>query len=86
MAEQEFQNQGAAPQGDEKVMVYSGNNHAPVAAGKTVAEIRKQTKKVLNIGPDTKALVNGALVEDEESFVVQAGMQVEFVKAAGQKG
>jgi hypothetical protein len=62
------------------------SNTSVYGVGKTVADLRGQCKKALNIDPTMKALVDGITVEDESTFVLQEGQELEFVKLAGQKG
>ena len=86
MAAEEFEIGGTAENAGT-VQVSCGSNSIPYAgAGKSVADIRNNLKKVINIGTDTRVLVNGVLVDDEKEFIIQSGMSIEFVKEAGQKG
>ena len=53
-------------------------------AGRTVSDVRQAVRQALNISPQAVAVVNGR--EVEESFVLLAGQQLEFVRLAGEKG
>ncbi len=56
------------------------------AEGKTIGEAIKTFGQVLNIPKENcTILVNGDEVEDKDT-VINAGDEVEFVKAAGEKG
>lgn len=66
------------------VKVVCGANEQEVAAGLSVAEVRKDQKEILNIADDADALVNGDKVD--EDYILEEGDQLEFVKAAGDKG
>ena len=85
MAEQ-FEQDGAAQESTGTITISCGSNSVSHAAGKSVADLRSKLGTVLNIGSDTRAMVNGSLVADEATFVVSDGMTVEFIKEAGQKG
>ncbi len=52
--------------------------------GTTVREIWKNLEQVFNIPRDAVVTVNGTRVDD--TFVVHAGDELEFTKAAGVKG
>ncbi len=52
--------------------------------GKTVGEVRKTLRDILNIPDGARALVQGEEVDD--SYVLEVGDSLEFVKPAGQKG
>lgn len=85
MAEKSMENTGAS-ENVGTISVACGSNSIVNAAGSSVADLRNKLKKVLNIDPNTRALVNGAVVTDEASFIVQDGMTLEFVKESGVKG
>lgn len=53
-------------------------------AGRTVADVRQALRQALNISPQAVAVVDGREVED--TFALQAGQQLEFVRLAGEKG
>jgi molybdopterin converting factor small subunit len=56
------------------------------AEGKTISEAIRSYGQVLNIPKDNcKILVNGDEIEDNDT-VIDADDEVEFVKAAGEKG
>lgn len=52
--------------------------------GKTVGSVRKSLREVFNIPGDADALVGGKEVGDD--FVLDGGMNLEFLKEAGVKG
>jgi molybdopterin converting factor small subunit len=52
--------------------------------GKTVADIRKELKHVLNVPEGAQARVNSKLVDD--NYVIKEEDVIEFVKVSGQKG
>jgi hypothetical protein len=84
MAEQE---KAQAKAVDLTTVVKCGISNATVyGVGKSVADLRGQCKKAVNISPDMKAMVDGIAVEDEATFIISEGQEVEFVKLAGQKG
>lgn len=56
---------------------------APLA-GRTVADVRAMLAQALNIDPTAHAVANGDGVA--EDYVLGEGDEVEFVKAAGEKG
>ena len=53
--------------------------------GKTIAEVRNELGAILNIPSNPTILVNGEPVNDE-STRLENDDEVEFVKAAGEKG
>ena len=53
-------------------------------AGRTVADVRQALRQALNISPQAVAIVDGR--EVEESTILVAGQQLEFVRLAGEKG
>lgn len=68
-----------------KVRVVHGSNEQYFElSGKQVGSVRKSLKEVFNIPSDAKAYVNGEEVTD--SFVLEAGVSLEFSKTAGVKG
>jgi molybdopterin converting factor small subunit len=52
--------------------------------GKTVADVRAMLAQALNIDPQANSLINGESVE--ANIVLSDGDELEFVKAAGEKG
>ena len=52
--------------------------------GKSVAEVRGMLSQALNIAADARPVVNGA--NTDESYILCEGDELEFVKAAGEKG
>jgi len=76
----------APPTGtQETVRVIYGVHSLDVnIAGRTVGEIRAALRQALNIGPQAVAVVDGH--EVMESFVLQTGGILEFVRLAGEKG
>ena len=52
--------------------------------GKSVGEVRRTLRDILNIPEGARALVNGETVED--NYKLALGDSLEFVKPAGQKG
>jgi hypothetical protein len=55
-------------------------------AGKTVAQIKREFKSVLNLPNDVKALVNGVEVQNADNYFLNTTDTLEFVKTAGEKG
>lgn len=53
-------------------------------AGRTVGEVRATLRQALNIGPQAIAVVDGR--EVLETFILQVGEVLEFVRLAGEKG
>ena len=53
--------------------------------GKTVAEVRTELGVILNIPANAKVLINDDEATDE-STILENDDEVEFVKAAGEKG
>ena len=53
-------------------------------AGRTVSDVLQALRQALNISPQAVAVVDGR--EVEESFILLAGQQLEFVRLAGEKG
>lgn len=76
---------GGPPTVQDQVRVLYGV-HALEAnlAGRTVADVRKALRQALNISSQAVAVVDGQ--EVEESFILLAGHQLEFVRLAGEKG
>ncbi len=52
--------------------------------GRSVGEVRTQLRQALNIGPRAIAVVDGR--EVMESYILQSGEVLEFVRLAGEKG
>ena len=52
--------------------------------GKTVGSVKKSLREVFNIPGDAEALIDGKNVQDD--FILEGGMNLEFVKEAGVKG
>ncbi len=70
---------------EETVKVIYGVHSLEVnIAGRTVEEVRNALKQALNIGPRAIAVVDGQ--EVMESYILQAGETLEFVRMAGEKG
>lgn len=68
-----------------KVRVIHGANEGYYdLEGKTVGSVKKSLREVFNIPGDADALIGGKEVQDD--FVLEAGMNLEFSKDAGQKG
>ena len=53
--------------------------------GKTVAQLRNELGAVLNVPANPTILLNAEPIDDEET-VLEDGDELEFVKAAGEKG
>lgn len=75
-----------ASQAMNKVRVVHGANeqYFENLDGKTVGQVRKSLREVFNIPGDADALIKGKSVGDD--FVLEGGMNLEFVKEAGIKG
>ena len=69
---------------DTTKVIYGVNELDLELAGKPVSEIWKVLEQVFNIPRDTVVTVNGTRVDD--TWVVEAGDELEFTKAAGVKG
>lgn len=69
----------------DKVRVVHGSNdgYFPMV-GKTVGDVRKGLKDTFNLPGDANAEVDGKQVGDD--FILGAGQNLEFSKAAGTKG
>lgn len=69
-----------------KVRVVNGANeqYFDNLEGKTVGSVRKSLREVFNIAGDASALVGGKDVGDD--FILEGGMNLEFIKEAGVKG
>jgi hypothetical protein len=69
-----------------KVRVVHGANerYFDNLEGKTVGMVRKSLREAFNIPSDAEALISGKAVQDD--FVLEGGMNLEFVKEAGVKG
>jgi hypothetical protein len=69
-----------------KVRVVHGANeqYFDSLEGKTVGTVKKSLREVFNIPSDADALVSGKSVGDD--FILEGGMNLEFVKEAGVKG
>jgi hypothetical protein len=65
-------------------VIYGVHSLDANVAGRTVGEIRAALRQALNIGPQAVAVVDGQ--EVKESFVLQTGEILEFVRLAGEKG
>lgn len=70
----------------EKVRVVHGANeqYFDSLEGKTVGTVKKSLREVFNIPSDAEALISGKQVGDD--FILEGGMNLEFVKEAGVKG
>lgn len=66
------------------VTVRSGSQKVDVAAGSSVASIRSTVEAMLNIDPNAKPYVGGAVVSD--GYVPTPGTEIRFVVSQGQKG
>ncbi len=73
----------SATQGQVRVL-YGVHSLEATLAGRTVADVRHALRQALNISPQAVAVVDGLQVE--ESFILLAGQQLEFVRLAGEKG
>ena len=70
---------------EEKVRVIYGVHSLDVTiAGRNVGEVRHALKQALNISPLAIAVVDGR--EVLESYILQAGQLLEFVRLSGEKG
>jgi len=69
-----------------KVRVVNGANeqYFDNIAGKNVGSVRKSLREVFNIPGDASALVGGKEVQDD--FILEGGMNLEFIKESGVKG
>lgn len=69
---------------DDDVQVTSGASSGRYkVAGQTVADVRKKLATMLNIDPSAESRVNNAAVP--ETYVLEAGDRLEFVKKSGDK-
>jgi hypothetical protein len=55
-------------------------------AGQTISAVRRYLTEGLNIGSDVNALINGEAPKGGETYVLQPGDNLEFVKQSGRKG
>jgi hypothetical protein len=69
-----------------KVRVVNGANeqYFDNLEGKNVGSVRKSLREVFNIPGDASALIGGKEVGDD--FILEGGMNLEFIKEAGVKG
>ena len=76
----------AAKSVTQKVRVVHGVNeqYFDNLEGKTVGSVKKSLREVFNIPGDAEALIEGKAVQDD--FILEGGMNLEFVKEAGVKG
>lgn len=65
-------------------VIYGVHSLEASIAGRSVGEVRTALKQALNIGPQAVAVVDGR--EILESYMLQAGEVLEFVRLAGEKG
>ncbi len=65
-------------------IIYGVHSLEVEIAGRTVGEVRGQLSQALNIGPRAIAVVDGR--EVMESYILQSGEVLEFVRLAGEKG
>ncbi|MFQ5846867.1 MAG: hypothetical protein ACE5IQ_04240 [Candidatus Methylomirabilales bacterium] len=76
---------GSPTQAQEPVRVIYGVHSLEVnIAGRSVGDVRAALRQALNIGPQAVAVVGGR--EVVESYLLQAGEVLEFVRLAGEKG
>lgn len=70
----------------QKVRVVHGANeqYFDNLEGKTVGSVKKSLREVFNIPGDASSLIGGKEVQDD--FILEGGMNLEFVKEAGVKG
>ena len=66
------------------VVVICGANKENVAPGQTIAQVREGLGDALNIPEDAMVLVSGDRMED--TYRLQEGDQVEFIRPSGDKG
>lgn len=70
---------------EETVRVIYGVHSLDVnIAGRSVGDVRAALRQALNIGPRAVAVVDGR--EVLESYILQTGEILEFVRLAGEKG
>ncbi|MFQ5532502.1 MAG: hypothetical protein ACE5EP_01485 [Candidatus Methylomirabilales bacterium] len=70
---------------EETVKVVYGVHSLDVnIAGRSVGDVRAALRQALNIGPRAIPVVDGR--EVFESYILQAGEVLEFVRLAGEKG
>jgi len=69
---------------DQVRVLYGVHSLEADLAGRTVADVRQALRQALNISPQAVALVDGR--EVEESVILLAGQELEFVRLAGEKG
>lgn len=76
----------AAKSVTQKVRVVHGVNeqYFDNLDGKTVGSVKKSLREVFNIPGDAESLIEGKAVQDD--FILEGGMNLEFVKEAGIKG
>lgn len=76
----------AASTVSDKIRVVHGANEMYFSnlGGKTVGTIKKSLREVMNIPSDADAVIGQKTVGDD--FVLENGMNLEFVKEAGVKG
>lgn len=69
-----------------KVRVVNGANerYFDNLQGKTVGSVRKSLRELFNIPGDALALISGKEVGDD--FILEGGMNLEFLKESGVKG
>jgi len=65
-------------------VVHGANQEYYDLEGKSVGQVRKSLRDAFNIPGDASALISGKEVGDD--FVLEGGMNLEFVKEAGVKG
>ena len=65
-------------------VLYGVHSLEATLAGRTVADVRQALRQALNISPQAVAILDG--LEVEESAILVAGQQLEFVRLAGEKG
>jgi hypothetical protein len=76
---------GSPTETQETVRVIYGVHSLDVnIAGRSVGEIRAALRQALNISPQAVAVVDGR--ERLESYILQVGEILEFVRLAGEKG
>ena len=76
---------GSPAETQETVRVIYGVHSLDVnIAGRSVGEVRAALRQALNIPPQAVAVVDGR--ESLESYILQVGEILEFVRLAGEKG
>lgn len=84
MSTSESASAASSPKASGQATLKSGVRVQPIAAGKTVGEVRGEWGSLFRIASDAKAF--SGTTELSEDSVITGDMTIEFIKKSGEKG